>query len=60
MKSFSEIDESQIASGVHSLEGNRWRWTSGQAAVLLKRPAQPARLAIRFVVPAAKPRSSKI
>ncbi len=34
--------EQQLVSGVYALEGNRFRWTAGQAVILLKSPATPA------------------
>jgi hypothetical protein len=38
-------------SGIYALEpGNAWRWMSGRAVVLLKRPASPARLRVDFAI----------
>jgi hypothetical protein len=37
--------QEQIVSGVYQLEGgNAWRWMSGRAVILLKKPARPGRL----------------
>jgi hypothetical protein len=47
--------ERQIVAGIYGLEGDRWRWTSGQAVVLLKRPARPSPLVVNFVVPDQSP-----
>jgi Dolichyl-phosphate-mannose-protein mannosyltransferase len=41
----------QIVSGVYEREGtNAWRWTSGRAVILLKRPAEPKRLRVVFTI----------
>ncbi len=45
----------QIVSGIYDLEGGQWRWTSGQAVLLLKAPAQPEPLQIRFTIPEPSP-----
>ncbi len=53
--------ESQILYGLYSLEQGAWRWTSGEAAVLLKNPGRPATLTVRFFVPeGAKARSVRL
>ncbi len=45
----------QIVSGLYSLEAGQWRWASGRAIVLLKRPAGRARLEARIYIPPAAP-----
>lgn len=45
--------EQQIVSGIYSLEGGQWRWTSGRAVVLLK--ASPGSLRAVFTIPDAAP-----
>lgn len=40
----------QIVSGIYDLEGGRWRWTSREAVVLLKTPAEPAPLRAVFTI----------
>ena len=40
--------ESQLLSGVYSLENNSWRWAGPRATVLLKPPAQPTPLTATF------------
>jgi hypothetical protein len=47
--------EQQIVSGVYQLENGEWRWTSKDAVILLKPPAEPRPLVIRFVIPDAAP-----
>jgi hypothetical protein len=43
--------ENQVVSGVHQLEDNAWRWTTGRIVVLLKAPpdAQPLEATFRIV-----------
>jgi hypothetical protein len=41
----------QIVSGVYQLENGQWRWMSQTAVILLKPPAQPSPLVIRFTIP---------
>jgi hypothetical protein len=45
----------QIVSGIYGLEAKRWRWTSGEAVVMLHRPERPAPLVVRLVVPDRAP-----
>jgi hypothetical protein len=45
----------QIVSGVYQLESGQWRWMSQTATILLKPPAQPTPVTIRFTIPAASP-----
>lgn len=40
--------ETQLLSGVYSLEGGAWRWAGPRAAVLLKRPTHTAPLTATF------------
>ncbi len=47
--------ESQIASGIHQLEGGAWRWMSGRAAILLRSPDSPAPVRVDLHVPAQSP-----
>ena len=47
--------EQQIVSGVYQLESGQWRWMSQTAVVLLKPPAQPAPLVVRFTIPEQSP-----
>lgn len=49
-----EADQ-QIVSGIFGLDGNTWRWMSGQGVIALKSPAAAARLEVRFVIPASSP-----
>jgi hypothetical protein len=43
--------QEQIVSGVYALEGgNAWRWMSGRAVILLKRPAQPRRVRVSLYI----------
>ena len=42
---------SQIVSGLDKLEHNAWRWMSGQAVILLKRPSVPRPLEVSFTIP---------
>jgi MFS family permease len=45
----------QIVSGVYQLEQGQWRWTGKEAVILLKPPAEPSQLVLRFVIPDAAP-----
>jgi hypothetical protein len=45
----------QIVSGVYEIENGQYRWMSGKAVILLKPPAQPAPLEIRFFIPDQAP-----
>jgi hypothetical protein len=45
----------QIVSGIYKLEEGRWRWMSGRAVLLLKSPAAPTPLKVRFNIPEASP-----
>jgi hypothetical protein len=47
--------EQQIISGVYQLESGQWRWMSRSATILLKPPAQPTRVTLRFTIPDASP-----
>jgi len=47
--------EQQLVSGVYALEANRFRWTAGQAVILLKSPAAATPLQAVFVIHAASP-----
>jgi hypothetical protein len=47
--------ELQIASGVYQLENGQWRWMSQTAVILLKPPAQPSPLVVRFTIPEQSP-----
>jgi Dolichyl-phosphate-mannose-protein mannosyltransferase len=48
--------QEQIVSGVYQLEsGNTWRWMSGRAVILLKKPAQPRRLHVSLYIPDSAP-----
>jgi Dolichyl-phosphate-mannose-protein mannosyltransferase len=53
--------EQQIVSGVYQLENNEWRWMGKTAVILLKPPASPTPLLVRFFVPnEAKAREIRI
>lgn len=45
----------QIVGGVYDLENGQWRWMSKSATILLKPPAQPTPLTVRFTIPDASP-----
>jgi len=45
----------QIVSGIYQLESGQWRWMSQSATILLKPPAQPTPVTVRFTIPAASP-----
>ena len=47
--------EQQLVSGVYALEDNRFRWTAGQAVILLKSPAVATPLRVVFVIHGASP-----
>jgi dolichyl-phosphate-mannose-protein mannosyltransferase len=53
--------EQQIVSGVYQLENNEWRWMGKTAVIILKPPASPTPLLVRFFVPnEAKAREIRI
>ena len=47
--------EQQIVSGVYDLENGQWRWMADSAVILLKPPAEPAPLVVRFFIPEPAP-----
>ncbi len=47
--------EQQIVSGVYQLENGLWRWMSQTAVIMLKTPAQPSPLVVRFTIPDQAP-----
>jgi len=47
--------EQQIVSGVYQLENGEWRWMGKTAVILLKPPADPAALVVRFFIPDIAP-----
>jgi len=47
--------EQQIVSGVYQLENGEWRWMGKIAVILLKPPATPSPLMVRFFIPDAAP-----
>ena len=47
--------EQQLVSGVYALEDNRFRWTAGQAVILLKSPATPAPVRAIFTIHPSSP-----
>ena len=49
-----EADQ-QLVSGVYALEDNRFRWTAGQAVILLKSPAEAMPLRAVFTIHEASP-----
>jgi hypothetical protein len=49
-----EADQ-QIISGVYQLESGQWRWMSQTAVIVLKPPAQPSPLVVRFTIPDQAP-----
>ncbi len=51
----SKAAESQIVSGVYSLEGEQWRWMSGRAVFLLKPPSEARPVAVDFYIPDSAP-----
>jgi len=51
----SQAAESQIVSGVYSLEEGRWRWMSRRAVFLLKPPGEARPVAADFYIPDMAP-----
>jgi hypothetical protein len=47
--------EQQIVSGVYQLENGQWRWMGQTAVIMLKPPAQPSPLEVRFTIPDQAP-----
>jgi hypothetical protein len=47
--------EQQIVSGVYQLENGEWRWMGKTAVILLKPPAMPTPLVVRFFIPDTAP-----
>ena len=47
--------EQQIVSGVYQLENGEWRWMGKTAVILLKPPAAPSPLVVRFFIPDPAP-----
>jgi hypothetical protein len=47
--------EQQIVSGVYQLENGEWRWTGKTAVILLRPPAAPSPLVVRFFIPDPAP-----
>jgi hypothetical protein len=47
--------ETQIVSGLYSLEENKWRWAGQRAVVLVKPPAEAAPLAAEIYIPDSAP-----
>jgi len=47
----SAASAEQIVSGIYDIENGQYRWMSGKAVLLLKAPARPAPLEIRFYIP---------
>jgi hypothetical protein len=45
----------QIVSGVYEQEANGWRWMSGRAVILLKRPNTPLPLTVAIHIPGQSP-----
>jgi hypothetical protein len=45
----------QIVSGVYQLENGEWRWMGKTAVILLKPPAAPSPLVVRFFIPDPAP-----
>jgi 4-amino-4-deoxy-L-arabinose transferase-like glycosyltransferase len=45
----------QIVGGIYQLENGSWRWMSQTGMLLLKPPAGPAMLSVRFVIPDQSP-----
>jgi 4-amino-4-deoxy-L-arabinose transferase-like glycosyltransferase len=46
---------SQIVSGFYEVEAGQWRWMSGEGVMLLRRPAGPSQIVVRFAIPDAAP-----
>jgi hypothetical protein len=49
-----EADQ-QIVSGLHQLEGGRYRWMGERAVVLLKKPDRPSPLEVMLYIPPQSP-----
>ena len=47
--------EQQIVTGVYELENGEWRWMGKTAVILLKTPAAPSSLMVRFFIPDPAP-----
>jgi hypothetical protein len=47
--------ETQIVSGLYSLEESKWRWTAQRAVVLVKPPAEAAPLVAEIYIPESAP-----
>ena len=47
--------EQQLVSGVYELEDHRYRWTAGQAVILLKSPATPTPVRVVFTIHGSSP-----
>jgi hypothetical protein len=45
----------QIVSGIYELEQNKWRWTSCNAVLLLKSPAQATPIKVDLYIPDQSP-----
>jgi len=50
--------DSQIVSGIYGPEAGPWRWTAGEATLLLKNPGVPARLQVKLYVSDSAPARS--
>jgi 4-amino-4-deoxy-L-arabinose transferase-like glycosyltransferase len=49
-----EADQ-QIVTGLYQLEGGQWRWMAQSSTILLKPPAEPTPVTIRFTIHDASP-----
>lgn len=47
--------ETQIVSGIYELERGTWRWMTGRAVILLKRPPAPAPVEVSLHLPEQAP-----
>lgn len=47
--------EAHLLEGIYGLEQGQWRWAAPRAALVLLRPATPARLAVQLFLPADAP-----
>jgi hypothetical protein len=47
--------ERQIVSGLHGVEQGGWRWMSGRASLLVKKPEQPSVVEISLYIPEQSP-----
>ena len=47
--------DNQIVSGIYQLEGDRWRWMSGRAVLLLKAPDEPRPIRVELYIPGQAP-----